>query len=102
MTISKIPGSMAPLSSALLQRSEAGTAKPTADAKPTLGSNVKLSMSETLKALAQEQAGQFDFDEKRVNALKQSIADGSFKVDAQKVATALIDEAKHLIQTTQK
>jgi len=63
-------------------------------------SAVKLSpLSEQLKALSKDYAATTAFDEKRVEALKAAITNGTFKVNAEAVADKLIAEAKQLAST---
>ena len=44
-----------------------------------------------LHSLQQDLAKSPEFDEARVNELKQAISDGSYKVDAQRVADKMLD-----------
>jgi len=62
-------------------------------------SPVKLSpLSEKLKALSKDYAASNAFDEKKVEELKNAIAKGTFKVNAETVADKLIAEAQRLIK----
>jgi negative regulator of flagellin synthesis FlgM len=70
------------------------------ESRVTDESAVKLSpLSEKLKALSKDYAATTAFDEKRVEALKTAIANGTFKVNAEAVADKLIAETKQLVST---
>ncbi|MCA2999455.1 MAG: flagellar biosynthesis anti-sigma factor FlgM [Rhodocyclaceae bacterium] len=63
-------------------------------------SAVKLSpLSEQLKALSKDYAATTAFDEKRVEALRAALDNGTFRVNAEAVADKLIAEAKQLAST---
>ncbi len=97
MNISKIGGAAQPPADPTLSKSDArkDTASPVGPAvKPA---EVKLSpLSEKLKMLASEYAASTAFDSKKVDALKDAIANGTFKVNAEVVADKMIAEAGEL------
>jgi negative regulator of flagellin synthesis FlgM len=75
-------------------KAKSGSAAP---ATSSASADVKLSpLSEKLKALAREGSADATFDEKKVNDIKASIANGTFKVNAETVADKMIAEAKDL------
>jgi|GEM_PF-3416183 len=101
MSISKLSGftNAAQFESITKAASERG--KPlAAEASTASPSPVKLSpLSEKLKALSRDYAASNAFDEKKVEELKDAIAKGTFKVNAEAVADKLIAEAQQLVKT---
>ena len=65
--------------------------KTPADRAPLPGETVDLTDSARLHAIAQGLAAQPVVDVERVAAVRQSIADGSYEIDAERVAEKLID-----------
>jgi negative regulator of flagellin synthesis FlgM len=100
MSISKLTNNLPAQTPEALKRSDSNNGAAKGAALPgqtaVASASVKLSMSETLKSLAQEHAAQNNVDEKRVAELRQAIASGTFTVDAEKVAAAMIEEAQLL------
>ncbi|MEO6147776.1 MAG: flagellar biosynthesis anti-sigma factor FlgM [Sulfuriferula sp.] len=72
---------------------KAGTA-PT----PAAGSTKSSSTSAQLQSLQGAIASSEVFDAGKVEAIKSAIADGKFKVDAEKVADGLLTTVKNLLQ----
>ena len=101
MSISKLSGfaNAAQFDTTAKAASERGKAV-TAEKSVAPSSPVKLSpLSEKLKALSKDYAASNAFDEKKVEELKNAIAKGTFKVNAEAVANKLIAEAQQLIKT---
>jgi negative regulator of flagellin synthesis FlgM len=61
--------------------------------------NVHLSSQAQLQSLAQTAGASGVFDTNKVEEIKAAIADGRFKVDAEKVATGLLDTVSDLLQS---
>jgi negative regulator of flagellin synthesis FlgM len=69
-------------------------------AKVESGATDKVSLSskfQDLKSLGSEVGESATFDAKKVEAIKASVADGSFKVDAAKIADGLINNTKDFL-----
>lgn len=59
---------------------------------PTRGENVSLSaQAKNLKSLEQQIKEQPDIDDARVESIKAALQDGSFKIDAEKLAQKMLD-----------
>ena len=77
-------------------RSEKGA--PAAEA-PAASDKVELSsLSATLQQAEAAMADVSIVDQNRVDEIKQSMSDGNFKVDAEKVADGLIESAREALQ----
>ena len=102
MSISKLSGSASPaqFDTSVKLAADKGKAPTNASsASSAAASPVKLSpLSEKLKALSKDYAASNAFDEKKVEELKNAIAKGTFKVNAEAVADKLIAEAQQLIK----
>jgi len=77
-----------------------GTNKKPEGADTKLAENVTLSpMAAQLQSLGASLAADNVFDAEKVAAIKSAIADGRFKVSAEKVADGLIESVKDLLNT---
>lgn len=72
---------------------KAGTA-PTPTAGPVKSSSTSTQLQSLQGAIASSEV----FDAGKVEAIKSAIADGKFKVDAEKVADGLLASVKNLLQ----
>ncbi|MCM5679413.1 flagellar biosynthesis anti-sigma factor FlgM [Schlegelella sp. S2-27] len=70
-----------------------GTAKPAATGGPA-NESATVQLSSTAASLM---SGTPDFDAEKVNQVRQSIADGSFKINAEAIADKLIANARELL-----
>jgi negative regulator of flagellin synthesis FlgM len=88
--ISTVTGSPSPAQEAAKAQSVASAIPVTADP------SAKIELSETATTLLDKQSSA-DFDAEKVARVSQSIADGSFKIDAEVIADKLIGNAKELL-----
>ena len=70
-----------------------GTGKPAATAGAT-GESATVKLSSTAASLM---SGTPEFDVEKVNAIRQAIADGTYKIDAEAIADKLIANARELL-----
>lgn len=74
------------------------TAASAAEARTTGGTDVKLSgTAATLAQVEKQLAATEAFDTKKVEAVKQAISEGRFKVDTERVADKLIMSVRELL-----
>lgn len=85
-----------------VSNAEAGKSKPASDAKTNTAESDSVSLSsqgQSVGQIHQQLATQEAFDTEKVNAIKEAIANGSYVIDADKLAANMIkleDELKGL------
>ncbi len=104
MSIDSIKSKLLGLDKALLEKNNAAKTSEkvanSAKASKADADNVTLSATSVqLQALESETANNEVFDAEKVEAIKTAIANGEFKVNAEKVADGLLETVKDLIQT---
>jgi negative regulator of flagellin synthesis FlgM len=76
-----------------------GKAAERAEASPVASANVSLSAQSQVLSTQKTGGSTAVFNAEKVSAIKAAIADGTFKVDPEKVAAGLIDTIRDLIHT---
>jgi len=76
-----------------------GKAVEKAQAEKTSGSGDNVTLSPEAQAMASQSNDKGTFDVSKVNEIKAAIANGTFKVNANRIADGLIDTVKDLIST---
>lgn len=65
--------------------------------KPSGADGVPVSVSSSARALEQKQRSTTDFDAERVKSMREAIANGSFRVNADAVADKLLSNAEEFM-----
>lgn len=91
------PGALAPAAKRPGPELDAAAQAKTAAVKPAAGASVSVSaLSRTMEASRQSDVGAID--QAKVDEIKASIADGSYKVDAEAIADKLLANAQEMLQ----
>ncbi|MGR5144267.1 flagellar biosynthesis anti-sigma factor FlgM [Photobacterium sp. DNB23_23_1] len=92
-TINNIRTNQPMTSGGNVSHAETGKGKPTAEAKTSATDSDSVSLSsqgQSVGQIHQQLATQESFDTEKVNAIKEAIANGSYVIDADKLAANMI------------